>query len=868
MKKSLLAVITATVLAVNAVPLSAGAFSAVPAENYQALAEETKFEAENFFVAVGTYSGATQLRYFAHKADGGYTVDKVVWEDAPADISYGDVFIADGEVSMTKVMAAPNDPVYAMAYYYQLDESAKLDKAGNCENFMEQRELTVTSKTYDGSAHWSIRYKDSEGKEYYYGLSTFASTLTVNPLDCEVGDVYTYALYNDYMIVPLAKKDAESDVNKEPEYRIVSLPDKVEYKVGEQIDLKGIEIEVTMDKKEPVVYTYPDVAFDYQSNIPRAPRVVLSSDFRSDKTGTYKVEIVGADNVSFEVRVVDNDTPTTTTTANNTTTTTTKISTGTTVTSTYATDAKGRILDSEGNVLIVDGTSAVMSQPANTTTTTRAIIDYAVKVEYDKSPMKTGEKREVKFYNPETKTAKNGKVNTSSDCISIDYEEGKDTFTVTALKEGKAEIYVTAAGCAFGAYVYIEVSSAEQTETETSYKLKVTVLDAYDDYIFVRPDMNSQVYNFSNKFAVPTNSVDIGAAPAAGMVLEVTYPKNYFLTTYPARFSDIKNVALISSKPDIFKGDTNCDCQMDMSDAVLIMQALANPDKYGENGKDPYHHLTALGRLNGDNDGDGLTVGDALAIQRKLLGLSEDEQSAKALIGKTYVYEKSGSFTITFDEHGRFACHEKDILSYMTEGTWELNGDTVKLAYPVDESTEKAVYLKLKDSDLVYIGEKSDNFTSVKVQDGEKFIDTKIRNKVDWYDDYMISLKKDTDWSKNNKNLSAVIKDTDGLKSYLEQFCNEKAMSFYLDKYDDSFFKDNVLFMKWIFQGSGSAGPAYMVNVTMQPDNGLCMFVMYNGLLNGDSMASVCLAQVTVPKGIYDDNKEYNWNWVGYNVML
>ena len=140
------------------------------------------------------------------------------------------------------------------------------------------------------------------------------------------------------------------------------------------------------------------------------------------------------------------------------------------------------------------------------------------------------------------------------------------------------------------------------------------------------------------------------------------------------------------------------------------------PDKYGENGKDSYHHLTALGRLNGDNDGDGLTVGDALAIQRKLLGLSEDEQSAKALIGKTYVYEKSGSFTITFDEHGRFACHEKDILSYMTEGTWELNGDTVKLAYPVDENTEKAVYLKLKDSDLVYIGEKSDNFTSVKVQ--------------------------------------------------------------------------------------------------------------------------------------------------------
>lgn len=329
----------------------------------------------------------------------------------------------------------------------------------------------------------------------------------------------------------------------------------------------------------------------------------------------------------------------------------------------------------------------------------------------------------------------------------------------------------------------------------------------------------------------------------------------------------------ITTLPAVLKGDANCDEQVDLADAVMIMQSLANPNKYGINGT-AEHHLTEQGKLNGDMDGDGLTVGDALAIQRKLLGLDNGEitdSDRSAIAGKTFSYEKGGcggEFTITFDEHGRFACHEKDILSFMTEGTWELNGDTVKLAYPVDESNEKAVYLKLNDSDLVYIGEKSDNFTSVKVQDGEKFTDTKIRNKVDWYDDYMISLKKDTDWSKNNKNLSAVIKDTDGLKSYLEQFCNEKAMSFYLDKYDDSFFKDNVLFMKWIFQGSGSAGPAYMVNVTMQPDNGLCMFVMYNGLLNGDSMASVCLAQVTVPKGIYDDNKEYNWNWVGYNVML
>ena len=634
MKKSLLAVITASLLAVNAIPLSAGAFSAVTTENYQALAEETKFEAENFFVYVGTYSGSTQLRYFASKTDGGYTVEKVVWDDAPADISYGDVFIADGDAEMTKVMAAPDNPVYAMAYYYQLDESAKLDKVGKCEDFMEQKELTVKSKTYDGSAHWSIRYKDSEGKEYYYGLSTFASTLTVDPLDCEVGDVYTYALYNDYMVVPLEKKDIDNDV------------------------------------------TTPT---------------------------------------------------TTTTTANNTTTTTTKISTGTTVTSTYATDAKGRILDSEGNVLIVNGTSAVMSQPVNTTTTTTAIIDYAVKVEYDKSSMKIGEKREVKFYNPETKTAKNGKVNTSSDCISIDYEEGKDTFTVTALKEGKAEIYVTAAGCAFGSYVYIEVVSADQTE-ETSYKVKVTVLDVTDELLFVRPDMNSQAYKVADKFIVPMSSVDTGVAPAAGMTFEVTYTKNYFLTTSPARFSDIEKLSLISSEPDIIKGDTNCDCHVDMADAVLIMQALANPDKYGENGSD-IHHLTGLGKLNGDTDGDGLTVGDALAIQRKLLGLDKEEKTpVEGQIATTDAgLTTAGGKRVTFSLYSKLrdnADTDAEIAitpNYGTDYKYVYNGKTIEQYHKEwDENSALAE----KYAQLIKIGDKlkyGEALYTTGAPDGEKW---------------------------------------------------------------------------------------------------------------------------------------------------
>ena len=71
------------------------------------------------------------------------------------------------------------------------------------------------------------------------------------------------------------------------------------------------------------------------------------------------------------------------------------------------------------------------------------------------------------------------------------------------------------------------------------------------------------------------------------------------------------------------KGDTNCDGQIDMADAVLVMQSLANPNKYGLEGTAEVH-LTEQGKFNGDLDGDGITVGDAQAIQKILLGLTDN----------------------------------------------------------------------------------------------------------------------------------------------------------------------------------------------------------------------------------------------------
>ncbi len=69
-------------------------------------------------------------------------------------------------------------------------------------------------------------------------------------------------------------------------------------------------------------------------------------------------------------------------------------------------------------------------------------------------------------------------------------------------------------------------------------------------------------------------------------------------------------------------GDANCDGKVDMSDVVLVMQALANPNKFALGGSDE-KAITQQGEVNADvdKDSEGLTPSDALTIQKFLLGM-------------------------------------------------------------------------------------------------------------------------------------------------------------------------------------------------------------------------------------------------------
>lgn len=69
-------------------------------------------------------------------------------------------------------------------------------------------------------------------------------------------------------------------------------------------------------------------------------------------------------------------------------------------------------------------------------------------------------------------------------------------------------------------------------------------------------------------------------------------------------------------------GDANCDGEIRLSDAILVLQSIGNPDAYGLNGSEKTH-ITAQGMANADvnENGNGITSADAVAIQKYILEL-------------------------------------------------------------------------------------------------------------------------------------------------------------------------------------------------------------------------------------------------------
>ena len=157
----------------------------------------------------------------------------------------------------------------------------------------------------------------------------------------------------------------------------------------------------------------------------------------------------------------------------------------------------------------------------------------------------------------------------------------------------------------------------------------------YTDYPVTAKAMAKEGYSFdhwevtgatvsdttSDEITVPVSEgVTIKAVYKAGGAPPATTTKATTTTTKPVTTTTttVQQGGLKVTK----YGDANCDTTVDLSDAVLIMQNFANPNKYGLKGSDA-HHITEQGYANADCAGhnDGVTTGDALAIQKYMLGV-------------------------------------------------------------------------------------------------------------------------------------------------------------------------------------------------------------------------------------------------------
>ena len=92
-------------------------------------------------------------------------------------------------------------------------------------------------------------------------------------------------------------------------------------------------------------------------------------------------------------------------------------------------------------------------------------------------------------------------------------------------------------------------------------------------------------------------------------------------TTTTVTTTETTNTQPVTNAPTL-AGDANCDGKVDISDAVLIMQSISNPSRFGVTGTDP-SHITEIGNLNADveGNGNGVTNKDALEIQLYMLQL-------------------------------------------------------------------------------------------------------------------------------------------------------------------------------------------------------------------------------------------------------
>lgn len=110
-----------------------------------------------------------------------------------------------------------------------------------------------------------------------------------------------------------------------------------------------------------------------------------------------------------------------------------------------------------------------------------------------------------------------------------------------------------------------------------------------------------------------------------------------------------------------------------------------------------------------------------------LVGCESGKEYSDYVTGKTFVYEKEGflgDFTISIREDGTFTYYEGFASSYIGMGEWTIEQNTLILTNEVptiNGARTVTNFFEIKKGKLIWRAEGSDNYSSVKVKDGEAF---------------------------------------------------------------------------------------------------------------------------------------------------
>lgn len=140
-----------------------------------------------------------------------------------------------------------------------------------------------------------------------------------------------------------------------------------------------------------------------------------------------------------------------------------------------------------------------------------------------------------------------------------------------------------------------------------------------------------------------------------------------------------------------------------------------------------------------------------------------------------------------------------------------------------------------------------------------KVKDHNAKAEIDWsWGDFT-----DNVWSVTNSGYSEVITNTDELREYLGKVYRDEKVEQYLNKYNDSYFKSNVLALNAVQQRAGARNMLEIEDFSVN-NSEIELTAKWKDAAAVECIMSICLVKLEIPKYMYVE-QPINWNIFGEN---